>query len=365
MDFGLTEEQKLIRDGARQYLRATSTGAYVRAMAEHETGCHPDVWRQIAEMGWTGLNAPESHGGAGLGLVELALVIEEMGAVAFPGPFFATAVLGVSALKLAGNHDQQADYLPRIARGSLLATVALESTAEALATRSDSGWRLRGRANFVPEAGSAGVFVLPAREARTGATMLVAVPRESAGLNVARRWNTVAHDRLGEITMADTPVAADAVLNGADASAALHGLRQIAAGLKAVEMVGGAGRVLEMTVEYARKREQFGRPIGSFQAVQHMIAEMAIQVGSTRQLVYQAVWLLERGEGAGPAVGLAKLRANEACVQVCELAHQCHGAIGFTEEHDLQLYTRAALDGRASYGDSRAQRDAALATLGL
>lgn len=365
MEFGLTEEQKLIRDGARQYLRGTCTGAYVRAMSQHETGCRADVWRQIAEMGWTGLTASDRHGGAGLGLVELALVVEEMGAVAFPGPFFATGVLGVSAFKLAGNPDQQADYLPRIADGSLLATVVLESTDEVVATRTGSGWLLRGRADFVPEAVSAGVFILPAKEARTGAPMLVAVPRESPGVTAASRWNTVAHDRLGEVTFADTPLDAAAILNGADATAARHDLHRMAAGLKAVEMVGGAGRVLDMTVEYAKKREQFGRPIGSFQAVQHMIAEMATQVASTRQLAYQAVWRLERGEGAGPAVGLAKLRANEACVQVCELAHQCHGAIGFTEEHDLQLFTRAALDGRASFGDSRAHRDAALATLGL
>jgi len=365
VDFGLTEEQKLIRDGARQFLRTTATGAYVREMSAHPTGCRPDVWRQIADLGWTGLIAEERHGGAALGMIELAIVIEEMGAVAFPGPFFSSAVVGLSALKLGGNREQQDAHIPPIAEGARIASVVLESTEMVSASRAGSGWSLKGRLDYVPEVTSADLYVLPAVESRSGKTLLFAIPRGTDGLAAGKRWDTVSHDRLGELALDGAMVGADCLLNGDDASTVLGRLRLVGAGLKAVEMIGGAGRVLEMTVEYAGKREQFGRPIGSFQAVQHMIAEMAIQVSSARHLAYRAAWQLERGGDAGNAVGLAKLRANEAAVRVCELAHQCHGAIGFTQEHDLQLYTRSAMAGRASFGDSRAHRDAVLATLGL
>lgn len=386
MDFGLTEPQKLIRDGAREYLRRACTGAYVREMAAHPTGCTDQVWRDVVSMGWTGLIVPEQYGGAGLGLVDLALVVEEMGAVALPGPFFSTAVIGASTLTLWGGASQKKSLLPRIADGSLITALAAQDPAGAWpfdrpacrATRTTDGWAISGRTGFVADATSAHVLIVAAAIAAetVGRTrrdlLLCVVDRDAPGVTIGRRLATVGGDRQAEVNFDGVTVDDVAVLgNPEDGQDHLRRLFLVGAALKAVETLGGARRVLEMTVEYAKSRQQFGRAIGSFQAVQHMIAEIAIQVESARQLAFQAVWRLDeaRGEAAEDAaagdVGLAKIRANEACVRASELAHQCHGAIGFTQEHDLQLFTRRALAGRVTFGDDGDHRDAALSTIGL
>lgn len=379
MDFGLSEQQTLIRDGARDYLRGVCTGAYVRAMATHPTGCSEQVWRDVVSMGWTGLIIPEGFGGAGLGLADLALVVEEMGAAAFPGPFFSTAVIGASALTLAGAEHQRKSLLPRIADGSMIVGLAAQDRSGAWpfdrpacrAVRAPSGWKISGRAGFVADAPAAHALIVAAAiaveaEDRKGGLLLCIVERDAPGVTIGPRLATVGGDRQAAVSFDGVAIADDKVLgNPEDGEDNFRRLFLTGAALKAVEMVGGARRALEMTVEYAKARQQFGRPIGSFQAVQHMIAEIAIQVESARQLAYQAVWRLGNGKDAVGEVGLAKIRANEACVRACELAHQCHGAIGFTQEHDLQLFTRRALAGRVTFGDDADHRDAALTAIGI
>jgi alkylation response protein AidB-like acyl-CoA dehydrogenase len=379
MDFGLTEQQNLIRDGAREYLRRTCDGTYVRTMRSHATGCSDRVWRDIVSMGWTGLAVPEKYGGAGLGLIELALVLEEMGAVAFPGPFFSSAI-GAVAMAAAGNEAQQRKYLPRVADGSLILALAAQDVEGVwpfvrpgcTATRAGSGWMVSGRAAFVHDSQASGLLLVAASikllDARhpAGELLLCLIPPEAPGVTVGGRSITVASDRQS-VVIFDGVAADDSAALGNPESGAqnLRRLFLVGAALKSVEMVGGARRVLEMTVEYAKVRQQFGRAIGSFQAVQHMIAEIATYVQSARQIAYQAVSRLDAGQPSHADVALAKLWANEACVRACELAHQCYGAIGFTEEHDLQLFTRRALAGRVMFGDDRDHRDAALSSIGL
>jgi alkylation response protein AidB-like acyl-CoA dehydrogenase len=381
MNFGLNEQQKLIKDGARDYLRRTCDGAYVRSMRNHATGCSEQVWRDIVAMGWTGLAVPERYGGAGLGLIELALVLEQMGAVALPGPFL-TSAIGAIALSGAGSDHQQQTYLPRIVDGTLILTLAAQDAEGVwpfvrpccVATRAGRGWKISGRTAFVQDPPASGLLLVAAsvesqeRGHAAPDVLLCLIPRDASGVKVGEPSETVANDRQSVVAFEGVTVDDAAVLGNPESGAQnLRRLFLTGAALKSVEMAGGAGRVLEMTVEYAKTRQQFGRSIGSFQAVQHMIAEMAIQAESARQLAYQAVSRLEAGKAAhaDTDVALAKLWANEACVRVCELAHQCHGAIGFTEEHDLQLFTRRALAGRVKFGDDRDHRDAALSSIGL
>jgi alkylation response protein AidB-like acyl-CoA dehydrogenase len=357
-------------------------------MALHPFGASEQVWRDIVGMGWTGLIVPERYGGAGMGLVEMALVVEEMGAAAFPGPFFTTAVVGATAVAIAGNESQRRSLLPRIADGSLNLSLAAQDEAgrwplqlsqssrqsppqqavssvpSIVATRESHGWRLAGRAGFVADATSAHSFVAAA--APRAGLLLCVIGRDAPGVTVGARHVSVGGDRQSDVSFAGVAIDDSAVLgNPEDGEANLRRLFLTAGALKSVEMIGGARRVLDMTVEYAKNRQQFGRPIGSFQAVSHMIAEIAILVESARQLAYQAVSRLADGEAAVAEVGLAKLRANEVFVRSCELAHQCHGAIGFTQEHDLQFFTRRALAGRVTFGDDADHRDAALSSIGL
>ncbi|MBI4220389.1 MAG: acyl-CoA dehydrogenase [Chloroflexi bacterium] len=378
MDFGLSEQQTLIRDGARAFLRERCTSAYVRAMQLHPIGCPDEVWRELAEMGWTGMLVPEEFGGAGLGLVELGLVLEEMGVAAFPGPFFSTAVVGASALILGGDEAQKSAYLSRIAGGSLKISLAAQEedprwgphAVKCTAVRTGEGWSLSGAKLFVADAASAGLFVVAARGGRPAAAdaavTLFLVPADASGLRTGQRWRTAAHDYQSSLTFENVRLDLDAVLGSVGGGwPVLRRLLLIGAAAKAAEMVGGASRMLDMTADYARKREQFGKPIGGFQAVAHMVAEMAIQVESARNLAFQALWRLANGRDAESHVALAKVWANEACVRTAELAHQTHGAIGFTQEHDLQLFSRRALAGRVTFGDARDHRDAALASIGL
>lgn len=372
MDLGLSEIQQMLKNSAREFLSGECPLTLVRAMEQDERGYTDELWRQTVGLGWPGVAFPEQYGGTGGDFLDLAVLLEEIGRALMPGPFFATVVLGGLTVLDAGTEDQKRDILTGICSGQLLLTLALtEATATyepwgiaTTATRNGDAFRLNGAKIFVPDAHAADLLLVAARTAESadpaqGITLFI-VPANAAGLTVSR-LSTISTDRQCEITLDNVSVPADAVLGAVDGGWPIiqRTLQRAVAG-KCVEMLGGADAVVEMTVEYAKQRTQFGRPVGTFQAVQHHCANMATDVEGCRHIAYQAAWKIASGEPADQEVAMAKAWVSGAYQRVCNLAHQCHGAIGFTKEHDLQLYTRRAKVQELSYGDVNWHKELAL-----
>ncbi|MFB3120194.1 MAG: acyl-CoA dehydrogenase family protein [Stenotrophomonas maltophilia] len=372
MDLGLTEIQQMLKNSAREFLSQECPLTLVREMEEDHQGYTDELWRQLVSLGWTGVVFPEQYGGTGGEFVDLAVLLEEMGRSLLPGPFFSTVVLGGLTVLDAGNDAQKRDILPRICAGTLKMTLALtESSAsfepwgiETVASPDGTGYRLEGTKLFVPDAQAADLLLVAARTdagdvPEQGITLFL-VPADQAGITV-NQLNTIASDRQCEVLLSQVEVPGDAVLGtvGQGWPIIQRCLQRAIVG-KCVEMLGGADAVLEMTVEYAKQRTQFGRPVGSFQAVQHHCANMATDVEGCRQIAYQAAWRVSEGLPAQREVAMAKAWVSGAYQRVCSTAHQCHGAIGFTKEHNLQLYTRRAKVQELSYGDVNWHKEAAL-----
>jgi len=375
MDLGLTEVQQMLKSSAREFLSQECPLMLVRVMEEHELGVTEDLWRQISSLGWTGLVFPEQYGGTGGDFIDLAVLLEEMGRSLLPGPFFSTVILGGLVVLDAGTDAQKFDVLNKICSGQLRMTLALtEASAtlepwgvETTASREADAYRLSGTKLFVPDAHVADLMVVAARtdtgpDPAAGITLFL-VPGNSPGVSVSQ-LNSIALDRQCEVTLDNVTVLADAVLGEVNQGWPIiqRALQRAIAG-KCLEMLGGADAVLDMTVEYAKQRTQFGRPVGTFQAVQHHCANMAIDVEGSRHIAYQAAWRISEGFPAKREVAMAKAWISGAYQRVCATAHQCHGAIGFTREHNLQLYTRRAKVQELSYGDVDSHRESVLQNL--
>lgn len=362
MDLGLNETQQMLKNSAREFLQAECPDTYVRAMEEDARGYTPDMWRKIAEQGWLGLIFPEEYGGVGLTYLDLSVLLEEMGRALLPGPFFSTIVMGGMAIMDAGSDQQKRRLLPQICDGQHIVTLALtEPSARwdaagiqtAAAQNADGSWTLNGTKLFVPNAHVADTYIVAARtgDAERDITLFF-VPGDADGVTQTL-LKTIASDRQSEITLDGVSLPAEAALGevnkGWDTIEKVLAWGAIG---KCAEMVGGAEQVLEMTVEYAKQRTQFGRPIGSFQAIQHHCANMATDVEGSRYITYQAAWLLSEGEAAAQEVAMAKAWVSDAYRRICALGHQCHGAIGFTKEHNMQLYSRRAKAAELAFGDT-------------
>ncbi len=362
MDLGLNETQQMLKNSAREFLQAECPDTYVRAMEEDARGYTPDMWQKIAEQGWLGLIFPEEYGGVGLTYLDLSVLLEEMGRALLPGPFFSTIVMGGMAIMDAGTDEQKRRLLPQICDGQHIVTLALtEPSARwdaagiqtTAAQNADGAWTLNGTKLFVPNAHVADTYIVAARtgDAERDVTLFF-VPGDADGVTQTL-LKTIASDRQSEITLDGVSLSAEAALGevnkGWDTIEKVLAWGAIG---KCAEMVGGAEQVLEMTVEYAKQRTQFGRPIGSFQAIQHHCANMATDVEGSRYITYQAAWLLSEGEAAAQEVAMAKAWVSDAYRRICALGHQCHGAIGFTKEHNMQLYSRRAKAAELAFGDT-------------
>ena len=373
----------MLRNSAREFLESECPTSYVRDMEQDERGYSPNTWNAMAEMGWLGLPFPEEYGGEGLSFVELAVLLEEMGGALLPGPYFSTVVMAGVALAEAGSEAQKNEYLARLARGQLIATVAITEPSglweprgiEATARRSDGpdiGYVINGVKLYVPNAHVSDYVIVAARtgdQLKAGhenpGVSLFIVPSNADGLSQTL-LQTIASDRQSELVFDNVAVPESALLGefdrGWDTVSTV--LRWGAVG-KCAEMLGGAQRVLDMTVRYAKERTQFGRAIGSFQAVQHHAADMAADVDGCRYITYQAAWTLAQGVPADREVSMAKAWVSEAYQRVCALAHQCHGAVGFTKEYDLQLYSRRAKAAELMFGDADVHLEAVASAIGL
>ena len=365
MNFSFSDDQILLRNSVRAALDEQCKPEHVRAMFDDPKGYSAELWGEMAKLGWLGLPFPEEQGGAGLGFVELALVMEETGRVAYPGPFFATVVLGGLGIMLGGAPAQRDKWLSAIAAGKARATAALleehldwdPASVTATAAKSGSGWMLSGLKRFVPWAHVADVVLVPARSPE-GLSLFLVDPKASGvtlkpmvGIDLVSRWSEMRLDKVA--------VDADALLGQAGtAGPLLESLLRRAAVMSSAEMLGAARRCLDMSVEYAKVREQFGQPIGSFQAIRHRCAEMLLEVENAHAAVYYAAWALTAGaEDAAIASSICKAYVSEAARKVCGDAIQVHGGIGFTWEYDLHLYMKRAKALEPLFGDAEYHRE--------
>jgi alkylation response protein AidB-like acyl-CoA dehydrogenase len=372
MDLGLSEVQQMLKSSAQEFLSQECPLTLVRAMEDDSSGENDQLWRQIVGLGWTGVAFPESYGGTGGDFLDLAVLLEEMGRALCPSPFFSTVVLGGMTVLDAGSDAQKQDIITRICDGQMLMTLALtEQTAtyeawgvEAVATRQGDNYVLEGTKLFVPDAHVADLILVAARTSGNAGPengiSLFLVPSGTSGMSVTQ-LSTIASDRQCEVILNQASVPASSLLGEVDQGWPIlqRTLERAIAG-KCIEMLGGAAAVVDMTVEYVKGRTQFGRPIGSFQAVQHHCANMATDVEGSRVVTYQAAWKVSEGVPAQREVSVAKAWVSAAYQRVCSTAHQTHGAIGFTKEHDLQLYTRRAKIQELNYGDVNFHKDIAL-----
>jgi alkylation response protein AidB-like acyl-CoA dehydrogenase len=390
MNFDFTPEQLMLRQMTRELLAGECPPPVVRQLMDDPAGYREETWRQLAELGLLGITIPEAYGGQGLGPVELALVLEEMGRAVYPGPYFASVVLAATALLAGGSEAQRERYLTGIAAGSTKATLALWEGDASWGMRGigavarpaapdGAGYVLQGAKRLVPYAHVADVLLVAARTEGSegngspggrgldggadGGVTLFAVERETPGLEVRPLGTIDQTTRVGEVVLRDVEVGGDQVVGPVGgASPILEGvLRQAAVGACA-EMLGAARKALEMSVEYARSREQFGQPIGSFQAVKHTCAEMLLEVEQAHAATYYAAWALSAGApDAALAASVAKAYVGGAARKVCGDAIQVHGGIGFTWEFDLHLSFKRAKHLEPLYGDADFHRERALA----
>ena len=374
MDLGLTEAQQMLRNSAREFLEAECPEAFVRAMEEDERGYTPESWQKIAENGWLGLIFPEEHGGAGLEFLDLCVLLEETGRAMLPGPFFSTVVLGGMTILDAGSVDQKRQYLPGIAEGQAIATLALTEPnvrwdAAGVRTTAEpdgDGFVINGTKLFVPNANVSDYLVVAARTGDADEDVsLFILPANTPGVSQTL-LKTIASDRQSEVTFDGARVPRSALLGELNGGwPTIARVIQWGAVGKCAEMVGNGQKVLDMTVDFVKQRIQFGRPIGSFQAIQHHCANMATDVEGSRYITSQAAWRLSEGLPADSEVAMAKAWVSDAVRRVCATGHQCHGAIGFTKEHSMQLYSRRAKAAELAFGDSREHLEGVAEAIGL
>lgn len=358
MNFGLTETQQTLKNTVRKFLAAECPLAEVRKQMETETAFDASLWRKIAEQGWTGMIFPEEYGGFGMGMVEMGAALEEMGRALLPGPFFSTVVLAGSVLDAAASESQKRKYLGAICRGEAKATLALLEESASWSPdgvqMKANGLSLSGRKLFVPDAGVADFLVVVAR--MDGDLALFVVPSGAPGLRVTH-LNAMDNTRkLYEIEFDSVP--AELLAQGGRARKALDQALDIATAGLVAEMTGGMQRLLEITVEYAKTRKQFGRPIGEFQAVQHQCADMLVYTESSRSAAYYAAYAIQEGiPEAHLAVSVAKAYASDAYRETGNRAIQIHGGMGFTWENDAHLFYRRAKASELAFGDAAFHRE--------
>ncbi|HXU38712.1 MAG TPA: acyl-CoA dehydrogenase family protein [Blastocatellia bacterium] len=365
MDFELNETQKLFQRSARELFAQECPPALVREMIEKNEPYSDVVWSKLVEQGWTGLTFAEEDGGLGLSTVELAIAFEEMGRALVPGAFLSTVALAGSLIEKACSSEYRTQRLQAICDGGLKATVALlEKSAswdidsvKLAATTVSGGVKLSGTKLFVSDASVADYIITVARS-ETG-LVLAFVKREAEGVTIKPMPAVDASRLLYAVEFNDVVVSAeDVVTDSATARASLKYALDVATLGIAAEMVGGMQLLLEASVEYAKTRKQFGKPIGQFQAVQHHCANMLLMTESARSAVYYAAWLMGNDLQAAPvAVSMAKTYASDSYREVGNLAIQVHGGIGFTWDENIHFYYKRAKASELMFGDATYHRE--------
>jgi alkylation response protein AidB-like acyl-CoA dehydrogenase len=371
MDIGFTEEQEMLRDSARRFFESECTTQFVRQRMAEPAAVSDEFWQKLAEQGWFGIVYPEGEGGSGLGLVDLVVLMEEMGRAVMPGPFLSTVLLGGAAIAEAGAPGQRRRWLPQIVAGAAKAALAwtepnLRWDAAGVTLRAHEaggGFRLSGNKVFVGDAHLADILVVAART-RDGSTMeegvsLFLVPKDTPGLTITVLPTIDETRKLCEVRLDNVAVPAGGLLGEIHQGwAPLSRVIARATVALAAEMCGGAQQVLDMTVAYAKIRITFGKPIGSYQGVKHQAADMLVALENAKSLTYYAAWAVDQAPEEAPlAVSMAKAAASDMSRKVAGTGIQLHGGIGMTWEHDLQLYFKRAKASEVAFGDAAWHRD--------
>ena len=379
MNLNFNEDQEELRRSAKAFLAEHSSSERVREAMVTEAGFSTEVWAKISgEMGWPALLFAEEYGGFGLTQVDLVALLEEMGGRLLCSPFFSSIVLAGQAIQFTGNEDQKSRWLQALASGETLATLALTESSGRydpdgiqLTARRDGGHLiLDGVKTYVPDGGGADLFVVAARDPGTSGAdgiRLVLVPAGTEGVS-ARTLPTVDQTRRqGEIRFSSARVPAENLLDAPDAGwDALSHILDLAAIALAAEQIGGAQAILDQTVAYAKERVQFGRPIGSFQAVKHKCADMCVAVESARSAVYYAAAAAATGSDELPELAsMAKAYCSEAFFACAADAIQVHGGVGFTWEYDCHLYFKRAKSTETFLGDPVWHREQVAQRIGI
>ncbi|HVP30256.1 MAG TPA: acyl-CoA dehydrogenase family protein [Myxococcota bacterium] len=363
MNFGFTEEQELLRSEARKLLDADAPMDAVRKHVELPEGFSRELWKKISELGWPGLIVPEACGGAGLGFVDLTVLLEETGRSLFPSPLLSTSLAASVILDLAAE-DQARRFVEGLADGSRIGTVALLEANDHLAPSGvalrarpaggdGQGYVLEGEKRFVPDADAADLFVVAARKGETEDDVgFFVVDRGAPGLTTANLPCMDTTKRQGTLRLEGVRVGEGALLESQGAHAFERVLLRGAA-LATAEMLGAADGALALTVRYAKERIQFGQPIGKFQGVKHPLAEHHVAIESGKSLLYYAAWALDESPEEAPrAVSMAKAYVTDALSRLGLDVVGLHGGIGYTMEYDAQLYLKRSKWAKPFFGDA-------------
>jgi len=376
MDFALSEMQEMLKTTARDFLEKECPKSYVRQMETDEKGYTPELWKKIAELGWLGLTFPEKYGGSDGSFLDLAVLLEEMGRACFPGPFFSTVVLSGLLILDAGSEEQKAELLPKVASGELILALALTEPANSYepsgvklkATQEGDNFVLNGTKLFVSDAHIADYIICAART-RDGngedGISLFLVDAKAPGLSTTL-LKTIGGDKQCEVVFDQVKVTREQLIGELDKGwPPIERTIERAALAKCAEMVGGGQQVIEMVVEYAKDRHQFGKPIGSFQAIQFHCANILTNVDISRYLTYEAAWKLSEELPHKMEVAIAKAGVGDAYHEVVRLGQQVISGVGYTEDHDMHLYFNRAKAAELLFGNADFYREKVAQELGL
>ncbi|MBM4449659.1 MAG: acyl-CoA dehydrogenase [Chloroflexi bacterium] len=375
MDLRFSEQQEILKKMARDFLTTECPKALVRELEKDEKGYSPALWKKMAELGWMGLVIPENYEGMGYGFQDLTVLVEEIGRNILPGPLLCTIISTFPILE-NGTDEQKKDFLPKIASGELILTPALleaEGTLDASdialkATAKGDDFIINGTKMFVEMAHVANYFVLAARTkagtSEDGVTLFL-VDARSKGVT-CEVIPTIAHDKLCEVKFKDVSVPRKNVLGQVDKGwPIIVKLIEKGAVIRCAESLGGIQTCVEMTVAYSKERVQYDRPIGAFQALQHIMADMWISMETCKYLIYEAAWMAAEGMPCSREVSMAKAYVNEAYKNVSKWAVRLHGGIGTSGEHDIPLYYRRAKAADIAYGGTDWHRELVAQKIGL
>ncbi|MBT4512397.1 MAG: acyl-CoA/acyl-ACP dehydrogenase [Chloroflexi bacterium] len=352
MDFSLTEEQQLLKNSARDFLNTECPKSVVRELEASESGHSPELWRKMSELGWMGLPLPEQYGGAEFSLLDLAILFEEIGRAAMPSPMFNNVVQGALPILDWGTEAQKSSLLPKVASGEMILTFAMAEPqvnydARFVATKATlqgDGYSLSGTKLFVSYAHISDKILTVTRTSGSpgdekGLTVFI-VDAKASGVTVTQLEN-IAADKISEVVLDGVSVSSSDVLGKVDEGlAVVQSMLAKAAAIRCAEMVGGAQVEIEITADYTKTRHQFDRPIGTFQAVQHKLADMFIDVNGARWVTYQAIWRLTEGLSAERELAIAKAFTDIASQRIALGAQQLHAGIGFDKDYDIHFYYR-------------------------
>ena len=377
MDIKLSEDQIEIARQARRFCENESPMEFVRAMYADDQGFTEDLWTKMAEMGWTAMCIPEPYGGLDLDLLDLAVLLEEMGRALLPGPFFTTVVLGGLLVLENGSEEQRQRFLPDVVKGKVNLTLTLAEpdsryrfdAIRETAVEENNEYVINGTKLFVPCAHVADGIICAAKT-DTGAPegegiSLFIVDKNLPGIT-CKIMETIAMDKQCEVVFDKVKVPQQNILGQQDEGwEVMEQILRWAAVAECALMLGGAQRASEMAIDYAKERVQYGNPIGHFQVIQHKCADMAIDIEGARYLTYQAAWKLSQGLPCTMEVSMAKAWVGKACSRVCAQACHLHGAMGYTEDHDTQLYLRRIKAAELTFGDATFHQEIVAQELGL